>query len=202
VNRTPILTKAMVTVLLLWSFVPMLREELGYMRLCYTNVRGYQIHKSSWESFASTISGRRLLSTMSDVAVLSGNPEIPDPFLNASLERSGGWNSGPIADQIGAGVYDLVVIRKGEAEKDKDDGYRGIRKWSDEMWGALKRTYEPVCVFPDDRDVEEEEASEGNDEVWLPRRGAGEILPKLLAIGCVPETKQLHNGSAARSPAQ
>jgi hypothetical protein len=202
VNRTPILTKVMVSVLLLWSFVPMLREQLGYLRLCYTNVRSYQVHKARWESFASTIAGRRLLATNSDVAVLSTTPEMPDPFLNALLERRGGWNSGPIADQIGAGVYDLVVIRQGEDEKEKNDGYRGIRKWSDGMWGALKRTYRPACVFANDRDVEEDDANEGSDEVWLPRRGAGEILPRLVAIGCVAEAKQVDSGSAVRSPAQ
>lgn len=51
------------------------------------------------------------------------------------------------------------------------------------MWGALKRTYELACVFE-------------NMEVWLPRRGSGEILPSLSAIGCVAIAKQVDSGSA------
>jgi hypothetical protein len=171
-NRTPILVTAMLFVLLLRAFVPMLWGELTYLRKSYANVADYQVRKTHWESFVSTVSGRRLLSTYPDVTVLSMNPEIPDPFLNSTLELRGLWNSEPIVGEINAGAYDLIVISKGEAEAPKNNGYRGIRNWDDGMWLALKRTYAPACVFQD-------------MEIWLPNRGSGEILPRLSGIGCL-----------------
>jgi hypothetical protein len=192
VSRTPAMVKAMVFVLLLWAFVPMLREQLAYLTLCRTNISQYYARKARWESFVSTVSGRRLLSTRSDVALLSSIPEMPDPFLNGTLELRGGWNSAPIAAQIDAGVYDLIVIKDGEAENHKDD-YRGIRKWSMGMWGALRKTYGPACVFKDDNYVQKYGA-EGAEEVWLPRGSANDILPRLLAIGCLPVAKRVDSG--------
>jgi hypothetical protein len=191
-NRTTAPVKAMLFVLLLWAFVPMLWEQLAYLTLCRTNISQYHARKARWESFVSTVSGRRLLSTSSDVALLSSTPEIPDPFLNGTLELRGGWNSAPIAAQINAGVYDLIVIKAGEAENHQDD-YRGVRKWSAGMWGALQRTYGPACVFKDDNYVQKYGA-EGAEEVWLPRGGANEILPGLLAIGCLPVPKPVDSG--------
>jgi hypothetical protein len=170
-NRTPILVTAMLVVLLLRAFVPMLVGELAYLRKSYVNVADYQVRKTKWESFVSTVSGRRLLSTYPDVTVLSTIPEIPDPFFNSMLERRGLWNSGPVVAEINAGVYDLIVIAKGEAEANRNDGYRGIRYWDDGMWAALKRNYARACISQD-------------MEIWLPDRGSGQILPRLSGIGC------------------
>jgi hypothetical protein len=183
-NRTPVMVRAMLCVLLLWAFVPMLREHLAYLNLCAKNVRHYQTQKARWESFSSVVAGKRLLSTLPDVTILSSSPEIPDPYLNGTLELRGGWNSAPIAAQIDAGVYELIVTKNEEAYKHQDD-YRGVRKWSDGMWAALKRSYTPACVFEGDKYVEKYDF-QGDEEVWLPRRGGGEILPRLLAIGCLP----------------
>ena len=171
-NRTPILVTAMLFVLLLRAFVPMLWGELAYLRKSYANVAGYQLRKAQWQSFVSTVSGRRLLSTYPDVTVLSMTPEIPDPFLNSTLELRGQWNSAPVVAEINTGVYDLIVISKGEAEAPRNNGYRGIGYWDDGMWRALKRTYTSACVFQD-------------MEIWLPNRGSGEILPRLSGIGCL-----------------
>jgi hypothetical protein len=187
-NRTPVMVRAMLFVLLLWSFVPMLREHLAYLNLCATNVRHYHTQKSRWEAFSTVVTGKRLLSTLPDVTVLSSSPEIPDPYLNGTLELRGGWNSAPVAAQIDAGAYELIVTKNEEADKHQDD-YRGVRKWSDSMWGAVKRSYAPACVFTGDKYVEKFNF-QGDEEVWLPRRGAGEILPRLLAIGCVPVADQ------------
>jgi hypothetical protein len=171
-NRTPILVTAMLFVLLLRAFVPMLWGELAFLRKSYASVAGYQVRKTQWESFVSTVSGRRLLSTYPDVTVLSRTPEIPDPFLNSTLELRGLWSSAPVVAEINAGVYDLIVISKAEAEAPKSDGYRGIRYWDDGMWRALKTTYAPACVFQD-------------MEIWLPNRGPGQMLPGLSGIGCL-----------------
>ena len=171
-NLTPILVTAMLFVLLLQEFVPMLRQELEYLRSSYANVSNYQVRKTKWESFVSTVSGRRLLSTLPDVTVHSMTPEIPDPYLNSVLELRGRWNSGPVVTQINARMYDLIVIRKGEAEDHEGGRYRGLRSWDDRMWGALKRTYRLTCVF------------EGM-EVWLPirDRSLGDWLAQLRSVG-------------------
>jgi hypothetical protein len=180
-NRTPILVTAMLFALLLRAFLPMLGGELAYLRKSYANVADYQVRKTKWEAFVSTVSGRRLLSTYPDVTVLSTTPEIPDPFLNSTLELRGQWNSGPVVAEINAGVYDLIVISKGEAEAHKSDGYRGIRNWDDRMWRALKRTYALACVSQD-------------MEIWLPNR-SGEILPELSDIGCIAVAREAESGS-------
>ena len=187
-NRTPIVVTAMLMVLLLRAFVPILRQELEYLRISYANVSDYQIRKTKWESFVSVISGRRLLSIFPDVTVHSMIPEIPDPFLNSVLEVRGQWNSSPVVAQINAGVYDLIVIGKGDAEGYKTTR-RGVRKWNDGMWGALRRTYELACVFE-------------HAEVWLPRRGDAEILTSLSATGCLAVAKQINSGSAFGSETQ
>jgi len=157
-------------------------EEFTYLGTSYANVADYQVRKTKWESFVSTVSGRRLLSTYPDVTVLSTTPEIPDPFLNSTLERRGKWSSGPVVAEINAGVYDLIVIAKGEAEGRKGDGYRGIRNWDDEMWQALKRTYALACVSQD-------------MEIWLPNRGSDKILPKLSGIGCIAVAREADSSS-------
>ncbi len=181
-NRTPILVTAMLFVLLLRAFVPMLWEQVPYLRKSYANVADYQARKTHWDSFVSTVSGRRLLSTYPDVTALSMTPEIPDPFFNSTLELRGQWNSGPVVAEINASVYDLIVIAKGEAEAPRSNGYRGIGFWDDGMWLALKKTYSPACVFQD-------------MEIWLPNRGYGEILPRLSGIGCLAVAKEADSGS-------
>jgi len=186
-NRTPIVVTAILFVLLLRAFFPILLRDLGYLKQCYTKVSDYQERKTKWECFVSAVSGRRLLSTIPAVTVHSITPEIPDPFVNSTLELRDQWNSGPVVAQMDAGVFDLIVIDKGGA--DKVDYYRGVRYWSDGMWGALKRKYRLACVFED-------------MEVWLPRRGSGEIPASLSAIGCLPVARQVDSGSAVGSQAQ
>lgn len=174
-NRAPMLLTAMLFVLLLLAFAPKLRKELGYLRTSYAKASDYRARKGKWDSFVATVSGRRLLSTFPDVTVLSASPEIPDPFAIAMLEFRGRWNSGPVVNQIDAGIYDLIVIAPGEAFA--SDNYRGVRYWSG-LWRAVKRNYELACVFED-------------MEIWLPKHTAGQILPRLSLIGCV---------AAARAP--
>jgi hypothetical protein len=184
VTHVPAAASAMALVLLFWSFVPLLRDQLAALNLARTNISAYHAQRDNWRSLVSVISGHRLLSTSSDITLLSSMPEMPDPFLNGSLELKGGWDSKPMEAQIDAGVYDLIVTNDQEADKHQDD-YRGVRKWSDGMWAALKRTYVPACVFTNDK-YKEKFGNEGAEEIWLPRHGAHDMLPGLLAIGCVP----------------
>jgi hypothetical protein len=184
-NRTPILVTAMLFVLLLRSFLPMLWDDLNCLRQSYREASDYQERKARWESFVSIVSGRRLLSTFPDITVLSRTPEIPDPGLNSVLELRGFWDPVPVAAEIDAEVYDLIVIPKGMADKVPD--YRGLRPWSDGMWSAMKGTYRLACLFED-------------KEIWLPRRDSGEILRRLLAIGCqAPATEGSRVGPSPTS---
>jgi hypothetical protein len=114
------------------------------------------------------------------VTAFSSIPEIPDPYLNSVLEIGGQWNFSPVAAEIDASVFDLVVIGKGKA--DYPGGHRGIRIWNDRMWESLKMRYGPACAIED-------------MEVWLPRRDSSEILSKLSAIGCLTLRRQVDGGS-------
>jgi hypothetical protein len=181
-NRTPALVTAMLLVLLLRAFVPMLRQEFAYLTMSYANVSDYQARRAKWKSFVSIVSGRRLLSTFSDVTVHSATPELPDPLLTAQLALRGRWNFGPVVAQINASMFELIVIGEGQAEPHIGNGYRGLWEWDDGMWRALKRNYGLACVF------------EGM-EVWLPNRGSGELLPRLSGIGCLAVTKEADSGS-------
>jgi hypothetical protein len=170
-NRTPILVTAMLFVMLLRSFLPMMQHELAYLNESYKKASNYRASKTEWDDFISAISGQRVLSTFPDIAVQSVTPEIPDPYLNSVLERRGRWSSGPVAAQIDAGAYDLIVIRRGESAGAENAGFRGVRAWSEGMWGALKRTYGLACIF-------------GDMEVWSPRRTSREVALGLSASGC------------------
>jgi hypothetical protein len=179
-KRTPILVTAMLFILLARSFIPMLRTDLVQLTKYYRDVRNYQVQKARWESFISYVSGRRLLSTLPALTARSATPQIPDPYLNSVLERRGHWDSGPVVTRIDAGVYDLIVIGKGEAEQ--PDFYRGVRLWNYAMWSAVKRSYRLACVF------------DGN-EVWLPRQSSAELFVGLAAIGCLPLPKEADSSS-------
>ena len=63
--------------------------SLLYLTLCRTNISQYHARKARWEAFVSTVSGRRLLSTSSDVALLSSTPEMPDPFPEQHARTQG-----------------------------------------------------------------------------------------------------------------
>jgi hypothetical protein len=89
---------------------------------------------------------------------------------------------------MNAGVFDLIVIKKGQAEGSPLWIYRGVGSWSEGMWGALGRSYARACAFDD-------------MEVWLPRRGSGEILPNLSAIGCLAVQDSRDKGSTTDIPA-
>jgi hypothetical protein len=166
IKATPLAVTALLTALLLGWFLPLLHEDIGYLREGYAAVRTYRVRRARWESFASLVSGRRLLSTFPDITLLAATPEIPDPYLNRALELRRQWNSAPVVNEIDAGRFDFVVI----GQNDKI-GWRGLRTWDDAMWGALRRSYRLGCVFE-------------TMEIWLPSQRAGEILPSLAAIGC------------------
>jgi hypothetical protein len=185
VKQAPLFVTAIIYVLLLRSFLPTVRNNLNIFGRNYQYVRNYHVWRAKWESFLRVVSGRRLLSTFPDVAIHSKTPEILDPFFIASLEIRGMWNSGPIIAQIDAAEYDLIIIQKGQAEK--EDFYRAIPKWSHRIWSAVKRRYTPVCMFEE-------------MEIWLPWKGSNELFRDLLAIGCAPVIKPKLQGVRAFGP--
>jgi hypothetical protein len=171
-SRIPLLGAAMLLILLYRAFLPMLAHDYVVLRISYRAAGSYRSRRAKWESFVKVVSGRRLLSTSPDVTIHSSIPEMPDPYLNSSLERRGAWSASPVVAAIDAGSYDAVIIGKGEADGPSD--YRGMRLWNnDGIWRALRSEYTPACTFEE-------------MEVWAPNRGSVEILPQLLSIGCVP----------------
>jgi Dolichyl-phosphate-mannose-protein mannosyltransferase len=170
-RSTPFIVTALLLVLFIASFAPVLRDDLSSAAASAQSLRQYPAAKRRWLSFASAVSGRRVLSTMPAVSVLGRNPEMPEPGLNYVLERGGRWDPHPIVADTDAQAFDLVVIRKGSAEN--PENYRGLSLWSTPIWNAVKRAYRPGCLFDD-------------KEVWLPRGGAPGIPAYLTAIGCEP----------------
>jgi len=166
-------TAGILLVWLLLSVKPMLFQQHFFWGTCYAKVGEGVINRQRWVRFFDTISGKYLLSTSPDITILSKIPEIPDPFLNATLGLSGKWSSQPVVSRLESGAYDLVVIWSGEAEQYDRFIYRGIRIWDDKMWRALRGEYRPACVF------------EGM-EVWLPSHNSDEIFASLLGVGCLP----------------
>ncbi len=148
--------------------VPLLREDAEYLAGAYRAATHYQEQKAEWEALASIVSGTRLLSTTPEIAVLSSRPEVPDPYLNSVLAQAGVWTYAPIAAQTAAGVYDLIIVRENEQQR---DSYRGVSHWPPELWDAIELKYEPTCLIH-------------SREVWLPREGDSEIALRLAAIGC------------------
>ena len=185
VNSAPLVVTAMLYSLLLWSFLPLLRHDIGYLRTSYMQLSDYQRRNAKWNSFLSVVAGRRMFSTSPAVTFYSQTPEVPDPFLNTMLELRGQWSYRPIISKIDESAYELIVIGKGQA--DRVDDYRGFRIWGPGMWIALKNNYELSCVFED-------------FEIWLPHSGSREILANLSAIGCLDIAKQsaFSNGNPAQ----
>jgi hypothetical protein len=151
--------------------IPALLHDFYYLRRLPREIRAYQGGKAKWQSFAAAVSGKRLLSTFPDVAVLSSSPEMPDPFLNTLLERHGAWDPRPVIGAIDAGAYDLIVIGPNEAAAPRN--YRGFPLWSESIWKAVRRSYKPGCAFDE-------------MEAWLPKASPGSLPQALLAIGCEP----------------
>jgi len=176
VQRTPALVALALMVLLLRAFLPVFYGNVTSLRgaWSYVDPKAYatRTRKREWNSFVAMLSGRRLLSTLPDVAVHSTTPEIPDPYLNTVLEIRGIWNSAPVAARIDADVYDLIVLRKGEAAG-RVEFYRGLPRWNDKMWRALLRAYKPFCEFE-------------NMEVWLPDKRPSPVISQLSTVGCHP----------------
>jgi hypothetical protein len=170
-RSTPILVILLLLIMVARWFVPFLHADLHYLRQTYASVKGYQERKREWEAFVTVISGRRLLSTFPDVTIHSGTPEIPDPYLNAVLERRGQWTSAPVVADIADGAFDLIIIGENDGI-----GWRGLMNWDGRMWGAVRQSYSFACVFEE-------------MEVWLPRRTSSDLLPRLSAAGCIAPNK-------------
>ena len=152
-------------------FALTLTQDLAVFQGSYFQWRDRTRSRANWELLTSVVSGKRLLSTMPAITLLSASPEMPDPYLNAVLERQGRWSSAPVVAELEAARYDLI-IETGQYDllvSGGGDWFRGIAMWSDEMRAALMRAYEPVCSF------------EGLG-LWLPRHRPRD--PDLLRL-CV-----------------
>lgn len=126
-----------------------LTQALEVLQGTYLRWRDQSRSRANWELLASVVSGKRLLSTDPAITMLSASPEMPDPYLNAVLERQGRWSSAPVVADLEAARYDLI-FETGQYQvlfSDSHDWYRGVEFWNDRMRAALMRAYEPVCPF-------------------------------------------------------
>jgi len=170
--RTPSTVAATLCVLLLWAFLPVIRDNGASIHGTIARAREYPARRSRWLAFVAIIARHHVLSTRSDVTVSGIDPEVPDPFESTVLDRRGAWSFGPVIAELASGRIDAVVI--GAGESDAGTGvYRGIRSWSAGMWTALAGHYMPICTLD-------------GDEVWVPRDRPSPLGGELISIGCVP----------------
>jgi hypothetical protein len=139
-------------------FALTLTQSLGVLQGTYVQWRNNSRSLANWELLASIVSEKRLLSTDPAITMLGTSPEIPDPYLNAVLERQGRWSSAPVVADLEAARYDLILEtgQYGAIFSGSHDWFRGVEFWNDQIRTALMRAYEPVCPF------------EGR-YLWLPR---------------------------------
>lgn len=168
-SRSQILASAALLVLVVNSFFPTLRKDFLFLKQCRTDARERNLRKARWGAFVSVISGHRLLSTVPAVTVQSSVPEIPDPYLNSSIELRGGWSSKEVVAQLDAGVFDIIVIEW--PETGTPGSYRGVPFWTKNISDAVSRNYSLSCVFD-------------GMEMWLPRNRFSPLLSPLSKIGC------------------
>ena len=143
-----------------------------------------------------SVSGRRLLSTCPDITILSSTPEMPDPFLNATLERTRRVELCPNCSSNRTRARTISLsLRTGEAEEPPQYNVpwcSGLERGH--VGSSAENVQSRMCI--QGRQVCPEACTEGDEEVWLPRRGTAEILPRLLSIGCLPVAKRVETGSA------
>ena len=156
----------------LWGCASIVADDVRYLRDSFQQLATYEERRQRWIAFTSVLAGHRILSTYPPITALSNTPEVPDPYLNAVLERAGKWNYAPVIAQLEAGQFELVVVNRGYPAREIE--YRGVPFWSAGMRDALTATYTSGCAFED-------------LDVWLPARSSSTLLPRLVAVGCTRE---------------
>jgi hypothetical protein len=151
------------SLLLNLAYVPAMRRDA---QAFFTH---YAASRAQWSALAELIAGKRVLSTEPDIAVLSAVPELPDPFLNSTLEKAGRWDSAPVVRDIEERRYRMLFVNKETWEGGPK--YRGLERWSPAIRAAMLRNYRPACdIF--------------GMRVLLPDTGDMPLRTKLMAIGC------------------
>jgi dolichyl-phosphate-mannose-protein mannosyltransferase len=162
----------LIAVVLLWACASIVADDVRYLRDSFHELVTYHARRQRWISFTSVLAGHRILSTYPPITALSNTPEVPDPYLNAVLERAGKWSYAPVVAQLEAGQFELVVVNRGYPAREIE--YRGVPFWSAGMHDALTASYTRGCVFED-------------LDVWVPARSSSTLLPTLVAVGCTRE---------------
>lgn len=165
-RRTPVAVTVLLMVLSLNFFARKLRIDLVQVRDTYRETREYAQDRAQWERVRTVLAGRRLLAFEPSITLWSRVPEVPDPFLNSVLERSGTWSSAPIVRNVEAGIYEAII---------DDNDVPSFRAWKTllpSVHAAIEHHYLRACEF--------EEYT-----VWLPIRGSADLYDRLVQAGCV-----------------
>ena len=143
---------------LILLFALVLQQAFGILDGSFSQWMYRSARQANWDSLVTIVAGKKVLSTVPAVTLLSASPEMPDPYLSTVLERRGRWSSVPVVADLDAAKYDLIIeMAQYEAIFEGTTvWYRGIEIWSDAMRAALMRSYEPVCAFD-------------GKHLWLPR---------------------------------
>lgn len=169
--EVPKAIRFLVYLLVLIWLVPTASDAFWYLKQDYLEAKRHSASKSAFESFLAVVKNRPLLSTYTDLTMVSKTPQVPDPGLNTILENKGVWSYQPVIDEIDHRQFQLVVMRPSY-----EISYRGLRLWDEGVFQSLHANYKFSCVFQE-------------MQVWLPNGDEAGLLPRLSAVGCAPPTQ-------------
>jgi hypothetical protein len=113
------------------------------------------------------LQGKRVFSTVPQIAFLTPSPPVTQPFVIGLLEREGRYDTGPLSARIRAREFDLVVTDRSEVN------VRGVPLLSPSFVPAIRSGYTLFCELDEQL-------------YYLPRdRPSSDTLTSgLLALGC------------------
>jgi hypothetical protein len=167
--RTPVGITGLLLVLMLFFFVPKLRNDVASIRDSHQVNLDYARTQADWNQFHSALVGKRLLAFEPLITRWSRIPEVPDPFLAATLVRKGTWSSAPVVRNIDDGIYEAIVSQD-------VDHYRGVTNPDPSFTEAIEQHYHPACNILE-------------YTIWLPAQGSPGLYQHLVQAGCEPVGK-------------
>jgi hypothetical protein len=186
-HRTSVMVTVLLALLSVYSLTPQFNADGAQFDRFNRERTHYPERKAQWDAVRQVLSGRRIFSYWPPVTLWSSVPEVPDPFLNSSLELSGTWDSAPIVRNVESEVYDAVVS---DSDRLAQPGWRN-QVTLPKLGKAVQEHYSPACRF-----------NGGALIVMLPKRGEPDLYNRLLAAGCTKIASGEHGPESSANASQ
>jgi len=115
--------------------------------------------------FRAAFRDRQVLSFVPNATACAYEADMVDPFAVSYFERVGKLDLHPLAGQIRAQAFDMIVTSIGPAS------YRGIDLVSPTLGSAIREAYRPFCEM-------------AGVEILLPRNAEDALTGRLIGLGC------------------